>query len=350
MKIKFFLAIYSIATLSIFAQYENNNPLNKSTSWSSSRPDGHAPISVMADHTHHKGEFMFSYRFMTMDMRQLRQGTKDATVIDVHANYMIVPKNMTMNMHMLGAMYAPSDKLTLMVMANYLNNKMTLLMHNHDSHSFDDFSTNSDGLGDITLSGLYSLFNKNRKSLHAEVGVIIPTGSIKAKDTTPMSMGNEIQLPYPMQLGKGAFGSILGLTYLGQCHTFSWGHQLRTQINYLDNNQDYKFGNRYSLNNWIAAQAGENLSVSVRFEALLIGKIDGKSPLLNPMMVSTADTNNSGGSFINSGFGLNYLIKNGSLKGLRFASEISTPLYQDLNGIQLKQNYNLTVGIQYAIH
>ena len=84
-----------VATTLTFAQEKEET--NK---WSSSRPDGHAPISVMADHVHHKGEFMFSYRYMTMDMRQLRQGTDDATTANGHANYMVAPLDMTMNMHM----------------------------------------------------------------------------------------------------------------------------------------------------------------------------------------------------------------------------------------------------------
>ncbi|CAN0438246.1 unnamed protein product, partial [Scytosiphon promiscuus] len=29
------------------------------------RVDGHAPIGAMGDHLHKKGEFMFSYRFMS---------------------------------------------------------------------------------------------------------------------------------------------------------------------------------------------------------------------------------------------------------------------------------------------
>lgn len=335
----FIIAMLCVATTITFAQEKENNH------WSSSRPDGHAPISVMGDHVHHKGEFMFSYRYMTMDMRQLRQGTDDTNNMDAFANYMVVPQNMTMNMHMLGCMYAPSDKLTLMVMANYIENSMDLQMM-----SGMNFDTSSGGLGDITFSGLYSLFNKNRKSLHAEIAVTIPMGSIEEMDVTPMSSGNDVLLPYPMQTGTGAFGSKLGLTYLGQCDKFSWGHQLSAKINYIDNNQDYKFGNRYSLNNWFAAKAGGNLSVSLRLEGLLVSKIDGASSDLNPMMVTTADTANSGGTYINSGFGLNYLITNGDLKGLRFAAECSTPLYQDLNGIQLKQNYNLTFGMQYAFH
>ncbi len=335
-----FIAMLCIAATITFAQDKEMTNL-----WSSGRPDGHAPISVMADHVHHKGEFMFSYRYMTMDMRQLRQGTDDASNTDAHASYMVAPQDMVMNMHMLGVMYAPSNQITLMVMANYVENDMNLQMRNANR-----FSTSSNGLGDISLNALYRLFNKNRKTMHAQIGMSIPTGSIEEKGILPMSMGNAVQLPYPMQTGTGSFGANLGLTYLGQCDAFSWGHQITGKININDNDQDYKFGNRYKWNNWIAAKAGDNLSVSVRLEGVIISKIDGNSALLNPMMVTTADTENSGGTFVNAGFGLNYIINNGGLKGLRFAGEIATPLYQDLKGIQLKQNYNLTFGLQYAFH
>lgn len=335
-----FIAVLCIATTIVYAQEKEDT-----NTWTSNRPDGHAPISVMGDHTHHKGEFMFSYRYMTMDMRQLRQGTEDATTADGHTNYMVAPLDMVMNMHMLGVMYAPSNKITLMVMANYLENDMNLQMRNGNQ-----FATNTSGLGDVSINALYNIFNKNRKAMHAQIGISIPTGSIEEKNVLPVSMDNAVQLPYPMQLGTGSFGANLGLTYLGQCDKFSWGHQLSGMININDNDQDYKFGNRYKFNNWIGAKAGDNLSVSIRLEGVLVDKIDGTSALLNPMMVTTADTANSGGTYINSGFGLNYLVTNGGLKGLRFATELSAPLYQDLNGIQLKQNYNLTFGLQYAFH
>ena len=351
MNTKIFIAMLCVATTVTFAQqkHHNNQQHHKmdsnSDKWTSNRPDGHAPISVMGDHVHHKGEFMISYRYMTMDMRNLRQGTDDASNADAHANYLVAPQDMVMNMHMLGAMYAPSDKLTLMVMANYLENDMTLQMRNGNQ-----FNTNTSGLGDVMVNALYSLFNKNQQAMHAQIGINIPTGSIEEKNVLPVSMGNAVQLPYPMQLGTGSFGAKLGLTYLGQCDMFSWGHQLTGMININDNDQNYKFGNRYHFNNWFAAKAGSNLSVSIRLEGVLVDEIDGASELLNPMMVTTADSKNSGGTFINSGFGLNYIINNGSLKGLRFATECTTPLYQDLNGIQLKQNYNLMFGLQYAIH
>ena len=37
------------------------------------RPDEHAPISVMNDHTHSKDSWMVSYRYMYMDMDGMRR-------------------------------------------------------------------------------------------------------------------------------------------------------------------------------------------------------------------------------------------------------------------------------------
>ena len=43
--------------------------------WTAGRPDGHAPLGVMGDHMHGKGEWMASYRYMSMDMDGLRSGS-----------------------------------------------------------------------------------------------------------------------------------------------------------------------------------------------------------------------------------------------------------------------------------
>ena len=66
-------------------------------------------------------------------------------------------------------------------------------------------------------------------------------------------------------------------------------------------------------------------------------------------MVTTADTNNSGGTYINSGLGFNILIPKGQLKNVRFGLEYSRPIYQKLNGIQLKRKEAITFGLQYAL-
>ena len=45
------------------------------TANAATRPDTHAPISVMGDHIHKQGDFMFSYRYMHMSMKDNRDGT-----------------------------------------------------------------------------------------------------------------------------------------------------------------------------------------------------------------------------------------------------------------------------------
>lgn len=318
--------------------------------WKSNRPDGHAPISVMGDHYHHKGEVMFSYRFMYMNMEGLQKGSNTISNTEAHnAGYMVTPLSMPMKMHMLGAMYAPSDKVTLMVMVNHIENDMDLQMRNMMTGMIMPFSTGSSGLGDVKLGMLYKFINENRGSLHANVSISIPTGELNAKDATPMSTPNEIQLPYPMQIGSGTYDANLGLTYLGQAETVSWGSQLKGTYRFGKNSYDYSLGNCYSLNSWFAVKTHQWLSFSARLEGLIVSPINGKNQNLNPMMVTTANTKNSGGKFINGGLGFNVYAFKGSLKNLRFGFEFSTPLYQNLNGIQLKNKETITAGLQYSL-
>lgn len=336
----------ALVCLTVSAQEENNN---ESLLWTSDRPDGHAPISVMGDHTHKKGDWMFSYRYMDMNMKQLGNGKNDISNLSAHnKDYMVTPIDMQMKMHMFGVMYATLDRLTLMLMVNSVENTMNLQMRMMSGMT-TPFSTKSNGFGDIKISGMYKLFNKNRQSMHAQFGVSIPTGSIDSKDVTPMSMGNKVILPYPMQIGSGTLDSNLGLTYLGQSDLISWGNQLKGTLRFGKNDTNYRLGNQYRLNNWLAIKVTNWLSFSARLEGVIVGEIEGVNSDLNPMMVTTADTDNSGGMYINSGLGFNTYISKGSFKNVRFGFEIEFPVCQKVNGIQLKQKETFTFGLQYSL-
>ena len=92
------------------------------------QPDDHAPIGVMADHQHQKGEWMISYRYMGMAMDGNRDGSdrlsRSEVLLNGTGDYRVAPTEMDMEMHMLGVMYAPSDKYTLMLMVPYLSSEM----------------------------------------------------------------------------------------------------------------------------------------------------------------------------------------------------------------------------------
>ena len=321
-------------------QEENN--------WKGNRPDGHAPISIMGDHYHSKGELMFSYRTMYMNMEDVKTGVNDlnsqALLVPNGGSYMVAPTSMPMNMHMLGAMYAPSDKLTLMVMVNYISMEM-----DHVTAMGGTFTTKSSGLGDTKISALYKISNKRKQSFHGQIGFSLPTGSINSMDVTPASGGNDVILPYPMQIGSGTVDSDLAITYLGQSQNISWGSQVKGTFRFGKNSNDYRLGNQYGLNNWFAIKASNWISLSARVQGLLVNKIQGANTALNPGMIITANTVNSGGEYVYGGLGLNFYVPKGDFKNFRFGFEFSSPIYQKVNGTQLKQKETITLGIQYSL-
>ncbi|CAL2081979.1 conserved hypothetical protein [Tenacibaculum sp. 190524A05c] len=335
--------------VALFAMVQTTYAQKNTELWSAGRPDGHAPISVMGDHYHGKGDVMFSYRYMRMNMEGLQQGSSEISNAQGHDNgYMVTPLNMPMDMHMLGVMYGLTDKITLVAMAMYTQNEMDLQMRMMSGMT-TQFSTSSSGFGDVKLGMLYKFVNAKRQSLHAIVNLSIPTGTLEAEDVTPMSTPNKIQLPYPMQIGSGTYDLDLGLNYLGQTDNYSWGTQLKGTYRFDRNEFDYSLGNRYSLNSWFAYKVNDWISFSARGEVLAEERINGANPNLNPMMVTTADTANSGGKYINGGLGFNVYVPKGSFKNVRFGFEYAQPLYQELNGIQLERRETLTFGLQYSL-
>lgn len=309
--------------------------------WRSGRPDGHAPIGVMGDHTHDAGEFMFSYRFMRMDMAGNRDGTTDLSPTQVLEQFPVSPTEMTMDVHMLGVMYAPTDELTVSAMAPYIFNSME-----HVTRMGRTFTTQSEGFGDIRLMGLYKILDQDRQRIHLNTGISLPTGSTNQRDDIPA--GPNQVLPYPMQIGSGTFDLLPGITYLGQSDHWSWGGQARGTIRLGRNGNGYRLGNRFNMTAWGARRWNNWFSTSVRLDGNTWGNISGADPRLNPTIIPTADPNRRGGTRLDAGIGLNFLINKGALASHRLAIEFALPVYQSLDGPQLETDWLLTVGWQKA--
>ena len=311
-----------------------------------SRPDAHAPIGVMGDHMHHKGEWMISYRFMHMHMDGNRKGDSDQSTADVLADFAVAPLDMDMDMHMLGAMYAPMEDLTLMLMLPYVELSM-----DHVTRMGAEFTTTSSGIGDVKFSGLYRLFDNHQHSVHLNLGMAFPTGNIDERDDTPL--GNVV-LPYPMQIGSGTYDLLSGLTYNGHNNDWSWGGQVMGTFRLENNDENYSLGDRVAVSGWLARRWSENISTSLRLDGQAWGNYDGADPRIartNPMgvpIVATAQPDLRGGSRLDLGVGGNYIFTNGMLKNHRIALEFLLPIQQNLDGPQLETDWTVTVGWQKA--
>ncbi len=300
-----------------------------------------SPIGVMGGHTHSKGTWMFSYRYMRMQMDGMRDGTDDLTDAEVLRDFRVTPVRMTMQMHMFGAMVAPSDDLTLMLMLPWVKKDM-----DHMTRMGTRFTTRSEGPGDIRLSSLYVLKRWHQQQVHLNVGISLPTGDIDEKDDTP-AMANA-PLPYPMQTGSGSWDLLPGLTWIGQSNGWSWGGQLMGTVRLNDNDNDYRLGNRLELSAWASRKVNDIIGASLRFRGLAWGDVDGADPKLKPNVVPTADPNLQGGQRLDILAGLNVYTGSGAFRGHRLALEFGAPVYENLDGPQMSTRWMLTAGWQYV--
>lgn len=326
---------------------EKGETLTVGDFYSAERPDGHGPIGTMGNHTHNKGEFMFSYRYMNMFMNGSRIGTSGLSNAQVLSptgyNFLVTPQKMTMEMHMFSGMYGVNDTLTLMVMLPYIHNSMDLA-----TRSGTLFSTDSTGIGDIQVQTLTRLYAIAAPSIgthraHLMFGLSSPTGSINKRGQTPM--GNQL-LPYPMQTGTGTFALVPGLVYAGEKQNVSWGVMGQYFIQMGRNHQNYSVGNKYYVTGWSAYRIRDWISASFRFNYQVWSNYDGADPRLNQAIAYTARPDLRGGQRLDVFGGANILFPEFMGYENRLAIEYGAPIYQYLDGPQLETDHIFWLGWQ----
>lgn len=347
-----------------------------------SRADSHAPIGVMGDHVHPKGKLMFSYRFMNMHMQGMMDGSDNISadevalsnnalagetmrmgympdgsprLMTVPATYRIVPRKMDMRMHMFGAMYGLTENVTLMAMLNYVEKEMTLRTYQGmaGTNVAGTFTGRTSGIGDTKISALVRLFEESGHKFHMSLGLSLPTGSIDEKGSvlppfagmmTPAGQKVSIdRLAYPMQLGSGSYDLLPGITYSSRQGDLSWGSQLSATIRLNDNKEDYRLGDKVEITGWVAKQWAPWISSSVRLSYHSEGQIRGRDEVITGGM-PLFDPENSGRDQVDLNLGVNLLGQKGMVKGHRLDLEVGVPLYQEVNGLQMKNDWAATIG------
>ena len=290
-------------------------------------------------HTHPAGMWMASYKYMHTGMSGLRAGTSPASASQA-GGYMMLPAKMSMDMHMLMIMYGVTDRLTFMGMTNFLENTMDMSM-NMGMGPSSASTMRTSGLGDAELRGIYKLTD----SLVGSLGVGIPTGNITQEITT---MGMTFRAPYSMQLGSGTVDLKPALTYnaLSDDAAWNWGAQASYTNHVGRNDAGYSLGDNVKLTSWVQRALGP-ASAWLRFAYNNTWRISGRDreiqKLLDPMNgapTPDADPNNYGGQRIDGFVGASCVLGPVSL-----GVEGGMPLYQNVNGVQLANDWYLTVGI-----
>ena len=341
-------------------------PIILADSESGSRAMDHAPIGVvmvkhfgvMAEHSHEQGGSMISVRQGYMEMSGNIYNGNSISVADILAmpnplgnmptNLSVVPTDMEMKMTMVGAMYTPTDKVTLMVMGMFMSKDMNLntyqSMMNRDL--LGTFSTSSSDISDVSFSALIKLKETGTSRWHGELTLQQSVGDNDSKDTvlTPMGINMEMILPYGMQSGDGASRLVLGITNVKKLNeSMVWGNQLRGK--FIVSEDDWSFGDQTEFNSWLQYELNQSVSLSSRLKFAHQDKISGNNSMINAP-TQTANPANYGGKEWHLGLGINLLAHLLPGESDRFGLEFLIPIQQEKNNLQMETDHQIIFGYQ----
>jgi len=317
--------------------------------------DKHAPAGLMGDHVHDQGEIMAEYRYMHMNMQGNRIGTRRVSAEEAFAfgqgltpptNVGATPTGMTMDMHMLHFMYGLTDNTTLFVMPMWTSFRMTHLREdpfppNPGALDGQPFTTETNGFDDLALGALVRIYKSPCEDLILNLSLSLPTGDIDETTTVP-NPPNAQEFPYPMRHGSGTVNLRPAITYKRYFCRSSAGAQFQTDLPLGRNWDNYSEGAQYRLNGWYSHLLHDNVAFSFRVENLWRENFDGidrdfvGAAPFPPTVISTNRTDMRGGYWLNFGYGAMFL-RNGHLLNV----EIVHPVYQDVEGVQLEQDWSL---------
>lgn len=259
--------------------------------------------------------------------------------------FLILPTNIRQEAHVLELAYRASDKLGFMVLVPYIFQSSE---HVSTVPGFSDFTIDSQGLGDVSVTPTYEFWSKGVHSLTLNSGLSIPFGTINETGDTP-GAGPVNSLPYTMQIGSGTVDFLPGLAYKGSHDRWRWSAQALATVRLGRNYRGYSLGNRYALSTRVSYQCCSWLEPVFGLRAQTWERVNGSDPNLpsfpGPLYpASVADPRKYGGDKINASLGARFNILSGWFEGGSVEAQASLPVYQRLNGPQPEEQWQLNLA------
>ncbi|WDE95653.1 transporter [Lentisphaera profundi] len=341
------LALLSLSSISLLAQVTKHEDHNQACPCNESHDVLHyAPAGVMGAHIHQKGEWMIGTRSMFMEMDGLRDGTNRVSNNKAHGDYMAVPKDMKMQMHMLDIMYGLNDDWTLTLMIPWVRYSMNLnrRMTMGGNTTNTNFKTRNEGLGDIKLGSIYRAYDNGSDQVLLGLTLNLPTADVDAESNTPM--GDNTRLGYPMQIGSGTWDLIPSVVYNKFYSNWSWGTKLEAILHTGENSEGYRRGDKLTSNLWASRALNPVFALNSRIEFNAWEDYRGDDDKLKPMSgmnpVADADLRAGKNGSVFAGFTWKTCEKS------RVQFEAGVPVYQEIDGPNLETDYTVNINFLYS--
>ncbi len=270
-----------------------------------------------------KGDFGVIFKFITFDMDELYDGSDSIDMTRPKMGKAISGKKV--NMANLTLRYGIMDKLDARIIVPYVDKELDRMS------AKKDFTDSNSGIGDVKLISRYSIFSQKRKdpfNMAIGLGVKFPTGSTDEKDSSGKTPGF-------IQTGSGSWDPIMEVgahKVMGrQWFSTYFMYQLTTEGEL--GKMDFEKGDLFKYN----FGYGYALAKLFDLQLELNGNVRGKAEK-NGMEVK-----NSGGHvlYITPGFHIKFN------KKMHLDAGVALPVYRDLNGKQVSEDYRLVTKFAY---
>lgn len=270
----------------------------------------------------------------------------------VGPNYLrMVPQSMDAQMHMLHYMYGISDAINIMVMGNYIQKDMTMTTYSNPGsmapypHVVGTRTYTTEGFGDVSVIGMFRLYQDSVNHVHINLGLGLPTGSTTENMNMLSPAGGYMLMraSYGMQIGTGTYNFLPGLYYTGNLEKWSWGAAYRGFFP-LDSDQGYHWGDYNELTGWLGYTFYPGITATGRIAGSVQDSIQGRDLQIFGGMQG-ANPAYYGGERVDLFGGIEIAGKEFGLGHTRLAIEAGAPVYQNLNGPQIGRDWQLNAAL-----
>lgn len=311
--------------------------------WDGMRVDARPPAGILWGQLMPEGDLRLQYTFGRASYGDVRFETQSVSFLDVLDLYSGSPLARTEMSHRVSLEYGFLSSLTFAVTAAWLSNSRDL--------ANEDFlvTNESSGLSDITAGALLRVYEGNGISAHLNAAVEVPTGSIEK--IGPDLTGNTRLLPYEMQMGSGSLTVVPGATAAIQNEFGTVGGQALAKLRVMDNGRDYRLGNEFHGNVWMAYHVNETVSVSTGARVRTWGSIQGEDAAMDASLEPGQDPLLSSGITVAIPASLNVRLPQGFLSGTDLLFEFVFPAYQSFDSLRQQGDWgiNFTASKNFGI-
>ncbi len=283
----------------------------------------------------------YSWERVRFEGLATRHGHVTADYVRDVLGYPSVPRSLDVTVHTFEVAFAPHPRVTLVAELPVLKKELERV----DTQTPGPCNSvvcefQADGVGDFRIAMIVPFIRKGFESSQIHIGFGAPTGAIRRQG------GTDRRLPYLAQVGNGSWDFEWGWTYKGELERIAWGGQVLGYHPLNRNGLNYRRGSRFTGRLWLAIRLFAEFDLTLRTEWEKENEIDGFDRSLQPSLDPTEDADRYDRSTIRVAPGLSLPVP--FFPGQRVGVEFAFPVYQDLDGPQLEEDWGVKAAWRWV--